>query len=62
VAKGIRPGNLPAASRTEPEGRTCAHPGCQTRLSIYNTRELCWQHADVTFPNYRGKRLRTGRA
>jgi hypothetical protein len=28
-----------------------------TRLSIYNLDSLCWQHADLHFPNYRGKRL-----
>jgi len=33
------------------------HPGCTTRLSIYNTSMRCWQHADFRFPNYRGKRL-----
>jgi len=62
VAKGTRPGNLPAPSHAEPEGRVCAHPGCETKLSIYNASAYCWQHADVTFPNFRGKRLRTGRA
>jgi hypothetical protein len=62
VAKGTRPGNLPAVSHVEPEGRVCAHPGCETKLSIYNGSELCWQHADVTFPNFRGKRLRGGRS
>lgn len=47
--------------QTEPQGRICADPDCHTKLSVYNTSEYCWQHADVTFPNYRGKRLRTGR-
>jgi hypothetical protein len=32
-------------------------PACQTRLSIYNHGEVCWQHADLAFPTYRGKRL-----
>jgi hypothetical protein len=26
-------------------------------LSIYNLGSTCWQHADLSFPNYRGKRL-----
>ena len=43
------------------EGRTCAAPGCATKLSIYNLGSTCWQHADLTFPNYRGKRLAEGR-
>lgn len=27
--------------------RTCATPGCQTRLSAYNRDERCWQHEPV---------------
>jgi len=38
----------------------CAEPGCGTRLSRYNPAMYCWQHADVVFPNYRGKRLEPG--
>jgi hypothetical protein len=55
--KGTRPQKLPAASREEPEGRVCAANGCDTLLSVYNSRDVCWQHSDLTFPNYRGKRL-----
>lgn len=62
MAKGTRPGHLPRPMQTEPQGRICADPDCHTKLSVYNTSEYCWQHADVTFPNYRGKRLRTGRS
>jgi hypothetical protein len=62
VTKGTRPGHLPAPTRTEPEGRVCTHPGCETKLSVYNQSDRCWQHADVVFPNFRGKRLRTGRS
>ncbi|MFB3738559.1 MAG: hypothetical protein ACE14W_06305 [Candidatus Velamenicoccus archaeovorus] len=58
MMKGTRPGHLPPPSRTvEQADRTCAVPGCTTRLSIYNAGEVCWQHADIVFPNYRGKRL-----
>ncbi len=39
----------------------CAHPECDTKLSVYNVGEHCWQHAEVVFPNYRGKRLDSGR-
>jgi len=35
----------------------CSHPGCRTKLSIYNLSDRCWQHAEIVFPNYRGKRL-----
>jgi hypothetical protein len=48
---------MPPPSPTRSENRTCAAPGCETRLSIYNLGALCWQHADLHFPNYRGKRL-----
>ncbi len=58
VTKGTRPGRVPAASKAAGANRVCAHPGCRTRLSIYNRSERCWQHADAVFPTYRGKRLR----
>jgi hypothetical protein len=31
-------------------------------LSIYNLGSTCWQHAEIRFPNYRGKRLAEGKA
>jgi hypothetical protein len=52
---------LPQPSRTTKRGRVCAEPGCTTTLSVYNASDYCWQHADVTFPNYRGKRLSPGK-
>ncbi len=55
--KGSRPGKFPHPSQTSEDGRICAVMGCTTRLSIYNLRSTCWQHADLVFPNYRGKRL-----
>ncbi len=61
MTKGTRPGHLPAPSRAEPEGRVCSFPGCTTKLSVYNTSQRCWQHAEVVFPNHRGKRLRDER-
>lgn len=60
--KGTRPGRMPPASRTHGEHRTCAVPGCSTKLSAYNPADRCWQHDDVTFPNLRGKRLPADRA
>ncbi|HZD17941.1 MAG TPA: hypothetical protein VE669_07355 [Actinomycetota bacterium] len=63
VNKGIRPGRQPAPQKqVERRGRECAYPGCRTRLSVYNRSERCWQHADVVFPNHRGKRLRIDRS
>ena len=55
--KGSRPQKLPHASQTSDGGRICDAPGCTTKLSIYNLASRCWQHADLHFPNYRGKRL-----
>jgi hypothetical protein len=60
--KGSRPGKLPPLSQTSRGGRVCSAPGCETKLSIYNLDHLCWQHADLVFPNYRGKRLAPGKA
>ena len=59
--KGTRPGHLPPLSPTDEGDRTCAHPECETRLSKYNVDEFCWQHAELVFPNYRGKRLDRGK-
>jgi hypothetical protein len=55
--KGIRPGKMPSPSQTSSGGRWCVASGCETRLSIYNHGTVCWQHAELAFPNYRGKRL-----
>ncbi len=55
--KGTRPGKLPPPSQVLESGRVCEAPDCRTRLSIYNTQKHCWQHADIVFPNHRGKRL-----
>lgn len=56
--KATKPGRLPRPSRaTEGEERECAERGCSTKLSRYNSRDRCWQHSDIVFPNYRGRRL-----
>lgn len=57
---GSRPSRLPRRSQTEAEGRTCEAPDCGTRLSIYNSKRVCWQHTETAFPNFRGKRLAKG--
>jgi hypothetical protein len=59
--KGTRPGKVPRPSRANLQGdRICVAAGCATRLSIYNHRDRCWQHAEVVFPHYRGRRLAPG--
>jgi len=55
--QATRPGRLPPPSRTHGEDRVCEVADCRTRLSRYNPARRCWQHADVVFPTYRGKRL-----
>ena len=60
--QGKRPGKMPRPSRTSSPHRTCAAPDCETALSIYNTKDTCWQHTDLVFPNFRGKRLAGGSA
>ncbi len=55
--QGSRPGPAVPPSKTHGHGRTCDLPGCETELSVYNPSARCWQHAELTFPVYRGKRL-----
>jgi hypothetical protein len=38
------------SARTFAQGRTCQHPGCTTRLSIYNSGKLCALHAAFRAP------------
>jgi len=59
--KGSRPGKVPPASPTTAGGRICTVRGCTTKLSIYNLSATCWQHTELDFPNYRGKRLADGK-
>lgn len=58
----MRPGGRERPSRAWSAGRTCAEPGCPTRLSVYNAKDRCWQHTPIVFPNYRGRRLARGEA
>lgn len=59
-------GNDPTKTPDRPStefggGRVCEEISCGTRLSTYNAGDRCWQHSDIVFPNFRGKRLREGR-
>ena len=38
---GSGAGNRPRVVKAR---RVCAHDGCETVLSCYNSRVLCWQH------------------
>lgn len=35
--------------------RVCKQSTCSTRLSRYNKREFCNQHAPITYPRVRGR-------
>jgi hypothetical protein len=64
--KRVMKGSDPARSIAPPSatfgvGRVCDEVGCETKLSTYNAGSRCWQHAEIVFPNFRGKRLREGR-
>jgi len=38
-------------------GRVCVEPTCDTRLSIYNSGKHCFQHAPMSVPRTRGKKI-----
>lgn len=44
-------------ARTFGEGRICRHPGCRTRLSIYNSNPHCYLHEPMTAVRVRGKKI-----
>ncbi len=44
-------------SRTFKAGRTCHHPDCPTKLSIYNNGKYCYQHEPMAVPRTRGKKI-----
>jgi hypothetical protein len=48
--------SLPRANKRYQADRTCAAPGCRTKLSIYNKWDFCWQHEPVHTYIARGKR------
>ena len=59
--KGTRPGHLPPPSiRSERADRACAGPGARRSSPPTTSGTHCWQHTELTFPNYRGKRLARG--
>ncbi|MGQ0849662.1 MAG: hypothetical protein ACT4OP_11190 [Actinomycetota bacterium] len=58
--KGSAIRGMTRPSRRYGKGRVCAYKGCETRLSQYNRRELCYAHAPVHFPRVRGRILPEG--
>jgi len=37
--------------------RTCRHPGCTTKLSMYNNGKYCFQHEPMAVPRTRGRKI-----
>jgi hypothetical protein len=56
VFRGAPAREAPRANRTYPTGRVCAAEGCNTKLSVYNRWQYCWQHEPVHSYVARGKR------
>jgi hypothetical protein len=44
VVRTSAAGDATRPSRTFGTGRSCAEAGCDTRLSMYNRDDHCWQH------------------
>ncbi|MDA9655432.1 hypothetical protein N9S94_00285 [Candidatus Actinomarina] len=51
IKGGIRP------SKSFDQGRVCIDESCKTKLSIYNKRDHCFNHAPVKYPRVRGRIL-----
>ncbi len=45
--RGVRPSHLPRASQSYGQGRVCQIPGCNTKVSMYNPFDRCWQHVSL---------------
>lgn len=44
-------------SRSFGKGRVCREPGCDTRLSMYNSGRYCYEHEPMVVPRTRGKKI-----
>lgn len=60
--RGASVRTLPRPNKSYGEGRVCADPGCETKLSVYNKWDYCWQHEPVHAYVPRGKRKRRAAA
>lgn len=47
---------LPARSHRFAEDRVCSHPGCSTRLCVYNRKSTCYLHTTPSAPRLRGRK------
>ena len=55
--QGARISALPRRNTRFEADRLCSHPGCITKLSIYNNGKYCYQHEPMTVPRTRGKKI-----
>ena len=44
-------------SKSFSKNRVCRHPGCETRLSMYNNGKYCYQHEPMATPRTRGRKI-----
>jgi hypothetical protein len=54
--RGATVQSLPRRNRAWSKGRTCAHEGCITRISIYNKSKYCWAHEPLRYYVARGRK------
>ncbi len=55
-ARAVRGLPKPSKTYSNSRERICAHPGCITRLSVYNRSDKCYAHASPRAPRLRGKK------
>jgi hypothetical protein len=60
--RGASVRTLPRPNKMYGPGRVCAASGCETKLSVYNKWDFCWQHEPVHAYIPRGKRKRRAAA
>lgn len=44
-------------SRSFGKDRTCREPGCETKLSMYNSGKYCYKHEPMSVPRTRGRKI-----
>jgi hypothetical protein len=47
AVRGFAIGGGDGHAATYDSGRVCAHPGCATKLSVYNASTTCWIHEEA---------------
>ena len=57
MENGRRIDAKPRRSKQYPKGRVCKSDKCEQVLSIYNSREYCFQHHPFRQPRVRGHEI-----